>query len=433
MGRVSGSTLRCAAVVLALATGATACAHGTQQQARAAKAAVVPTVTAQQGTVFPNTSLPGIIAPLQDVGITSTLTEPADVLNVKEGDRVHRGEVLAVLDTADLRAQLAADVATVKTNQAKQTQMYDQAALTIGQNSNTVNQAQAAVRQAQQTLTTDTVNLSRDAQLLKNGYIAQQQYDTQATLVHNDQQSVRSMQVTLQNDMQQVQANGTTSTGLQGSQVQAAIATTQMTQAQADQIRVQIAKATIVSPINGIVINRNLNPGEYPGTRQIFTLQETDKVYGILNGSAGAIAGVQPGNKVSIGASTLPGKQFSGTVEGILNPINPGSTNFIVKVLMPNPQGLLRPGMPVSGDAHLASVHGVRIPATAFLDTTNSSVQTVNSSGVVHTAQVTMLAQDSHNAIVTGLAPGTPIVANGQLGLTDGQTVQPQPQRLAER
>jgi multidrug efflux pump subunit AcrA (membrane-fusion protein) len=427
---IHGITLvRRTAASLALAVLATACAHR-QPPAPKPPAAAVPVVTVQQGTVSPRTVLSGIIAPLQNVGITSSLAEPAAAVYVNEGDRVHRGQQLALLDTADLRAQLAQYQATVSSNQAKATQTYDQAGLTIVQNGNTVNQARAAVRQAQQTLQTDSVNLGRYAALLRNGYVPQQQYDQQASLVRNDQQAVRAAQVTLQNDMQQVAANGTTSSGLQGAQVAAAQAATQISQAQADQIRVQIAKASIVSPIDGVVVNRNLNPGEFPGTRQLFTIQATDRVYAVLNGAASQIAGLVTGSAATVTSSSLPGKQFVGTVEGILNALNPGSTNFVVKVVLANPTGTLRPGMAVSGSARLPSASGLRIPDTAFLDTTNSTVQTV-SAGVVQTAKVTMIADDGSNAIVTGVAPGASVVVNGQSGLTDGQTVAPQ--QVAQR
>ncbi len=69
---------------------------------------------------------------------------------------------------------------------------------------------------------------------------------------------------------------------------------------------------------------------------------------------------------------------------------------------------------------------------TAFLDTTNSTVQVVRD-GVIHTVQVTDLNQDSRNAIVAGLQPGETVVANGQLGLHDDQPVTTQPARVAER
>jgi multidrug efflux pump subunit AcrA (membrane-fusion protein) len=406
----------------------TGCGGG--QTAQKASAAVVPVVAAHSGTVHPSTVLPGIIAPLQNVGITSSLVEPTDNVYVNEGDHVHRGELIALLDTADLRSQLAQYQATVSSNAARAAYQYDFAGLTIAQNSNVVNQARAAVRQFEQTLATDTENLHRYAALLQNGYIAQQTYDTQATLVKNDAQSVRSAKVTLQNDLSQVSANGTTTSGLQGSQVVAARATTQISQAQADQIRVMISKASIISPIDGVVVNRNLNPGEFPGTRQIFTLQETDKVYAVLQGAASQVYGMRQGASATISSSSLPGKSYTGRIVGVLNAINPGSSNFIVKVVLSNSDGNLRPGTPVSAAARLPSASGVQIPMTAFLDTTNSTVQTVTG-GVVQTLKVTMIADDGKNAIVTGISTGVPIVINGQSGLTDGQTVAPQ--QVAEK
>ncbi len=52
----------------------------------------------------------------------------------------------------------------------------------------------------------------------------------------------------------------------------------------------QIAKATITSPIDGVVVNRNINPGEYPGNREIFTLQQVDPIYAVLHASSEQVA-----------------------------------------------------------------------------------------------------------------------------------------------
>ena len=341
--------LRAAALVAAMLVVTTGCSRGPKRPPRATGDAVVPVTVASTGSVAPTTLLSGTVAPLQNVGITSNLSEPADTVSVQEGDTVHAGEVIAQLDTADLRAQLDADVASAASSHAKTESTFAQAGLTISQNSNTVNAARSAVRQAQQTLAIDTLNLQRDAQLLKSGYIAQQAYDQQQATVKNDAQAVASAQVTVQNDISQVTTNGTTSTGLQGATVAAARADEQTALAQAQGVRVQIAKATIVSPINGVVVNRNLNPGEFPGTRQIFTLQETDSVYGVLNGAGSQVVGIQTGSPVAITSGSLPGRALNGRVVGILNALTPGSTNFVVKVLIPNPAGLFRPGMVISG------------------------------------------------------------------------------------
>lgn len=429
-----------ALVFVAVIATAAGCAHrgaagGRTRIASAPNA--IPTAAARATTVHATTSISGIIAPLQNVAITSQLAEPADSVNVNEGDHVRAGQVIAVLDTADLVAQLAQAQATVQTDarnaasaDAKVAQARYTQRLNIGQSSDQVRAAQAAVAQAEQTLANDTLTLSRDRQLLASGYIAQSQYDQQATQVKTDQQNVRSAQVTLQNDVSQVHANGTTSSGLQGAQVAAARADEQTALAQAQQVRVQISKARIVSPIDGVVVNRNLNPGEFPGTRQLFTLQETSRVYAVLNGSAAQIAGLHTGATATVVASSLPGKQFTGTVSGILNELTPGSTNFIAEVILANPTGILLPGMAVSGSAQLPATRGTMIPDTAFLDTTNATVQVVRGA-TVQTTKVTMLADDGKNAIVTGLTTGANVVVNGQAGLTDGQTVAPQ--EMAQR
>jgi HlyD family secretion protein len=395
-------------------------------------AAQVPIAVAQNGTVSPASTLGGIIVPYQNVQIQSQLTEPVDAVLVNEGDHVKAGQVLARLDTRDLEADLRSDLGTAASDAAKANETFDQAGLTIVQNSNTVNSAQAAVRQAQATLATDSLNLTRDDELLKSGYISQQTVDAQKTLVHNDEQAVASARVTVQNDVKQVQANGTTSSGLQGATVAAARADEQTALGQADNIRASIAKATIVSPINGVVVNRNLNPGEYPGSRQIFTLQETDKVYATLNGSGSQIVGVRTGAPTEVMSTDHTTIKSAGTVVGVLDEVTPGSTNFVVKVLVPNERGFFHSGMVVSGRVTRPSATGIRIPITAFLDTTNSSVQII-SNGAAKTEHVTMVADDGTNAIVTGLHSGEQIIANGQLGISDGQNVEPQKNSVAER
>jgi multidrug efflux pump subunit AcrA (membrane-fusion protein) len=417
-----------AAVLLAaLAAG---CAKSAPPK-RVSSTARVPVVSAQDGVVKPGSTLGGIIVPFQNVQISSTLVEPTVSVNVNEGDHVTKGEVLAQLDTGDLEAQLKSDLGTAASDRAKAAQTYDQASLTITQNGNTVNAAQATLRQAQATLNKDRLDLARYSALYKQGYVAQQQYQAEVTLVQSDEQAVRAAQVTVQNAKSQVAANGTTTSGLQGAGVEAAKADEQTALGAADQVRVQIAKATIVSPIDGVVVNRNLNPGEYPGTRQLFTLQETDKMYAVLNGSGAQIVGVATGSPAKITSTDHATLSAQGKVVGVLDEVTPGSTNFVVKIVVPNPEGLFHSGMVVSGRVARPQSRGITVPVTAFLDDTHTTVQVV-SNGLVKTQNVVMVADDGKNAVVRGLAQGVQVVANGQLGLADGQTVKPEPLKPAK-
>ncbi len=420
-------------VVVALAV--TACGPKAPEK-RAVNQARVPVVAARSGSVTPQSTLGGLIVPFQNVQIQSSLTEPTLRVLVQEGDHVSKGQVLAVLDTADLRAQLQSYLGTAAGDRARARSTFLQAGLTISQNSNSINSAQAAVNQAQQTLSNDRLNLQRDEELIANGYVAQQTLDQQRILVANDEQAVRSAQVSLENTQAQVRVNGTTSSGLQGATVAAALADEQSAIGLANQVRASIAKAKIVSPINGVVVNRNLNPGEYPGSRQIFTLQEVDKVYAVLNGSGGQVVGVRSGSVAKIVSSDDATLKGTAHVVAVLDQVTPGSTNFVIKAVLPNRRGRFHSGMVIAGQVSRPKASGVTIPVTAFVDDTQTTVQTL-SGGVVKTLPVTMVAEDAKKAVVLGLSAGQQIIANGQLGLSDGQQAEPLPRKspsaVAER
>jgi multidrug resistance efflux pump len=371
--------------------------------------------------VRPVLSIAGIIAPLQNVALSSALSEPVDSVPVQEGQRVQSGQTLAVLDTRDLSANLEADERTVASDRAKIDQTRYQASLAIGQGGDQVTSARAALSQARQTLIQDQSNLIRDRQLVAQGYISQQALDQQATLVSNDQSAARSSQASLASALTNERVNGTGSQGLQAANVAAAVADEQSAQAQADQLRAQIAKAVIVSPVAGVIVNRNLNPGEYPGSRTIFTIQEDDSVYVMLNASSADVFHIPNQSAVAVlpsGSST----PLHGRVVAVLGQVAPGSTNFTVKVLISNVNGSLPAGVPVTGTISLAATHGIGIPTSAFLDDSRTSVMAVVN-GAAHILKVHSLVDDGRTAIVTGVDAGTSVVTNGQLDLTEGQAI----------
>ncbi len=399
----------------------------------------IPTAVARQTTVRASSSISGVIAPLQNVAITSQLAEPALSVRVSEGDRVGAGEVIAVLDTTDLRAQLAqaqatveADVRNAASASAKVAQARYTQQLNIGQSGDQVRSAQAAVAAAQSTLNNDLLTLQRDRSLLSSGYIAQSQYDQAQTQVNSDRSALRTAQANLQSAATSQQVNGTTNSGLQAANVasaaadaRAAAATIGEAQAQVRQYQASIAKATIVSPVAGVVVNRNLNPGEYPGARTIFTIQQLDHVYAELNASSADTFAIPVGAPVSLSAAGAT-RSYTGKVVAVLGQVTPGSTDFTVKVLVANPDGKLQSGIPVTASAALPPVRGVGIPTTAFLDDTHTSVMVADDELVDTVAKlvhVKELGSDGTTSVVSGLKPGQTVVSNGQLGVTDGQSL----------
>jgi multidrug efflux pump subunit AcrA (membrane-fusion protein) len=381
---------------------------------------------ARLGEVQPSQRLAGIIAPYQNVAVQSTLAEPADSVSVQEGDVVHKGQVLAVLDTSDLEAQLRADEATANSNSATTAHDVYQGSLAIAQGSDTLRSAVAAVNQAKANMERDQAQLTRDQNLYSKGYVSLAALQQAQATRRDDDATLDNANSQVASARSTVQANGTLSSGgLQQSTVQQSQAQVQVAQAQADQVKVQIEKATIVSPIDGVVVNRNFNPGEYPGTRQLFTLQQVDPVYAVLHGSGSQVANIQTGVRANIAAADIGSRDtFSGDVVGVLNQINPGSTDFQVKVVVRNPFRRLRPGMAVVGTVPLPALRGVLVPQTAFTDDNHNALMGVQTDGTLKTMHVTETGGDGTVSVVSGIPSGTRVLQDGQQSFGDGEKVQ---------
>ncbi|MDQ2907737.1 MAG: efflux RND transporter periplasmic adaptor subunit [Candidatus Eremiobacteraeota bacterium] len=418
----------------ALASALSSCGGGGSRTAQASASPSPPavaTVAARATTIYPTLELPGIIAPLQNVGLSSALSEPTTDVFVHEGDRVTRGEVLAQLATDDLEASLASALRTAASDEAKTAETGYTATLAFAQGGDAVHAAQAALLQAKYTAQGAQRELERDSALVRIGYGTQQTADEQRVTVATDEQAVRADEASVRSALANERVNGSLAGGLQASDIAAARTAAQAQFSAADQIRREIARATIRSPIDGYVVNRNLNPGEFPSGRQIFTVQEIDHVYAILDASSAEAFAIRDGAHATVTRSATPGVPVTpsdagiplpGTVVAVLGQATPGSTNFAVKVDVPNRTGILRSGMPVNARIALPGARGIAIPSTAFLDDTRTSVMIV-SAGHAKTVTVSEKGTDGKQAIVVGVRAGTQVIADGTTGITSGQQV----------
>jgi multidrug efflux pump subunit AcrA (membrane-fusion protein) len=382
----------------------------------------VVAATATYGTLRPALTIPGAIAPFQIVALSNSITEPAQTVLVQEGDHVRRGQLLARLTVDDLEANLQSARETERGDEARLKEADYNAQLTFAQTPQVVRASQASVDQAKATLQEAIINLKRDHELVSQGYLPQLNYDEQAVVVQNDQQAVASAQSSLAQSVASFRVNGTPASGLQASTVLAAKQDEAAQLATADELRREISRASIVSPVDGIVVNRNLNPGEYPAGRQIFTIEANASVYAILTASAVQAYQIAPENRVTIARSGIPSGRFIGTVVAVLDAATPGSTNFTVKVAVPNPGNVLRAGTPVQATIALQPLRGVVVPTSAFVDDTHTRVVAIDA-GKAQTRHVIEQSTDGANSIVTGLESGTHVLRSGGTSVDNGQPV----------
>ena len=188
----------------------------------------------------------------------------------------------------------------------------------------------------------------------------------------------------------------------------------------------QLAEAVIRSPIDGFVSSRLADPGTLasPGT-PLLNLQALSTVWVNLPVPQEQIAQVAAGQQAIVTVDTLPGRTFRGRVFEIDPSADPSSRDFTVRLALPNPGGLLKPGMFARVSLVTQHVRGaVVVPLEAIQkDDQGSFVWTLAADSTVHRQPIVTGASDDNGVAVSGLQPGQKVVTVNGARLKDGAAV----------
>ena len=157
-------------------------------------------------------------------------------------------------------------------------------------------------------------------------------------------------------------------------QVRSAEASVTQSQASRQQAQVSLDKTVIASPINGIVIARNVDVGQtVAASLQAPTLfvVAADLTKMQVNASVheADVGQIRPGQAVSFRVDAYPTEEFPGTVSIVrLNPIvQQNVVTYATLIDVPNQNLKLKPGMTATVTIRIAERHGVlRVPNAAL-------------------------------------------------------------------
>jgi RND family efflux transporter MFP subunit len=111
--------------------------------------------------------------------------------------------------------------------------------------------------------------------------------------------------------------------------------------------KVELDRNTISAPFSGIVARKFIELGEttYPLDKRLFQLIDISKVYVEVHADIELLRLISTGDAVSVVVDLYPEKTFPGTVTFIAPSADLGGGGFAFKVLVDNPDGLLKPEM----------------------------------------------------------------------------------------
>jgi len=267
----------------------------------------------------------------------------ADML-VQEGDGVHKGQLLARLDSDRLQALADRAAAQMEAQQAVL------AGMLAGSRPEDIRRVNAELASAE----AQAGDASRTAQRLqtlnKQDLASRQQADNAAALATAAQQRVTAAS----------QLAKLAKLGPRKEEIDAARAQLKAYQAQLALAKKDLEDANLYAPADGIIRNRILEPGDMANPqRPLYALAMTEPLWVRAYISETDLGRVQPGMPAEVMTDSFPGKKYHGWV-GYVSPtaeFTPQSVQtedmrtqlvYQVRVFVCNPQNELRLGMPAS-------------------------------------------------------------------------------------
>jgi len=296
-------------------------------------------------------------------------------LHVEEGDRVDAGDLIAVLDSDSLRAQ--------------------------------VNQARAALAEAQARLKDARREKGRQEHLLREGVASQAHYDQAATALEVAEAVVRTAEARLKT------------------------------------VEAELAYTRITAPLKGVVVERNAEVGEMVAPGGFTSQQSTGAVVRIADLESleveadineSYIARLEIGQPATIQVDAVPGEMYGGHLRQVVPTADRQKAVVEVKVAIDDLDERLVPDMSCTvtflgeraGTGEVESVPVVMIPAGAVQREEGKAYVFRLAGERLERLAVSLGREEGDSVVVaSGLLGGETIVRSGVGELEDGMRVRP--------
>src|ERR1051325_9195596 len=341
------------------------------------------TAKAARGNLRNPVTATGTLQAVTTVQVGSQASGTISALFADFNSKVKKGQVIAQLDPSTTRAQ----VEQAKANLEQARASLAQARAAVANSRAGVSDAQAKSMAAKSTVQNEQAGVSgakanlavlkaqsddalsylkQQEYLLKSGVIAQRDYDMantayKAALARYDQAAaqvnqalvsqqsaagsgIAQSQAQLQHSQAQVQSSQ--------AQVQSAQAQVQQAEAALSLAQINLTHTTIQSPIDGIVVSRDVDVGQTVAASlsapTLFTIANNlTQMQVIANIDQADIGLVQQAKGVQFTVDAFPADNFTGSIQQIrLNPVNTQNVvTYNVVIDVSNPEEKLKPGM----------------------------------------------------------------------------------------
>jgi HlyD family secretion protein len=346
----------------------------------------------------------GVLYPRQQSAMVPKISAPVKKVHVQRGDRVRAGQLLVELENGDLAGAAAESRAGAELADAT----YETASkATVPQE---LQKAELDARAAKDTLDAQQASFDNRQQLYKEGAIAQKDVnEAQAAL-----SQARATYETARKHLDDLQGFA------REQELKAARAQRDAAKGRQESAQAQLAYTRITSPINGVVTDLPLYPGETAsGNAPVVTVMDVSQVIARTHVTAAEAAELKVGDEANlIGPGGAP---IAGKVTVVSPALDATSTTVEVWVQADNPDGKLRPGSSIRVEIVARTVpNAMVIPQKAILTSASGGTYAIviDKDNKPHLRKVAVGIRDAGKVQITdGLESGQRVATTGAFEL----------------
>jgi RND family efflux transporter MFP subunit len=363
---------------------------------RAQDAIPVTVATADAVTEPITLELDGTLVADEESDVTPLVPGRVVEVLVERGDRVEEGQPIVRLRDVDYRLQARA--ARAQLDQAR-------ARLGVEGGENLPAPADTPdVRAARADMDLAASNLRRMEGLAEQGAISTQALEQSRT------------QSAAARERYEMALNG----------ARGSLAALEAARAALDQAATAAGDATVRAPFAGEIANRMASVGEYVSPQSpLVSLVRTDPLRIEVSVPQQHLLDVRPEQRVDLRVDAAPGRSFEGTVRYVSASVDRATRGLTVEAVIPNPDGVLRPGLFATARLETGGTREVaRIPKAAVLSRAGVDRVFVVHEGTVEERVVSISDRREDMAVIEeGVSAGETVATDHLEQLSDGRAV----------
>jgi RND family efflux transporter MFP subunit len=332
----------------------------------------VDTAAAARHEIIDYTSVVGNLIGQLTVDVVPRVAGRIEAINVQLGDRVSKGQPIIKIEDRELRLQITQAQASLDVNEA-----------TVTQRANDLKVVENAY--------------ARTKTSFDNGLISKQALEDVEARVNAAQ-----------------------------SQLLVARSQQAQTQARIDELKVTLSNTQVLSPVDGFVSRRALDPGAFAGANTvILSVVDISTVRLVANIVERDFKRVKAGIEARVEVDAFPGEHFTGSVSRVAPVFDPTTRTAPIEIEVPNPGYRLKPGMYARVRLTVERrANALTVPRNAVVDFEGKRGVYMITEDIARFHPVTTGLSDGERVeIESGVTDGERVVTTGATALRDGDRV----------